>query len=85
MFFILFLLFIKKQMTLSPKAVEAWFHENAGLEGSYHEKCCWLPPIAKYIFLAGKTLSIDGCSLATEENIVLLAGSEERIFFSQDS
>ena len=59
--------------------------KNAGWEESYHDNCCWLAPIAKYIFLAGKRPSIEGCWLVTEENIVLLAGSEERIFFSQDS
>ena len=58
---------------------------NAGWEGSYNDKCRWLAPTGKYIFLAGKRPSTDGCWLATEENILLLAGSEERIFFSQDS
>ena len=42
-------------------------------------------PTAEYISLAGNNPSNDGCWLATEENTPLLAGSEERIFFSQGS
>ena len=70
-------------MTLSPKAVEAWFHENAGWEGSYHDKCCWVAPIAKYILLAGKTLLIDGCWLATEENMGCLLALKSGYFFTR--